>query len=257
MSSLAIQRLESLLQTRKLDNTVTTRLVRPEGRQLSMGIDALDGPLGGGWPCGEVSELVGGRSSGRGSVLLATLAAATRSGGLVGLIDAFDRFDPLTAERVGVDLDRVLWVRGPSVTVEGLRPGAYVERAVLNAIRALDLILRAGGFSVVALDLADVPARALSALPFTTWLRLAHANEGRDTVCVIVGDQPMGRSAGGVSVRLDGRRCWTGTHAQSRRFAGFDLRLDVVSARAARFEWPAGPDRSAGSHERAHIRGDE
>jgi hypothetical protein len=238
MSSLAIQRLESLLQTRKLDNTITTRRAQPEGRQLPTGIDAMDGPLGGGWPYGEVSELVGGRSTGRGSVLLATLAAATRAGGLVGLIDAFDRFDPLTAERAGVDLDRVLWVRGSSVTLESLRPGACADRAILNGIRALDLILRAGGFSVAALDLADVPARALSALPFATWLRLAHANEGRDTVCVIVGDRPLARSARGVSVRLDGRRCWTGTHAQSRRFAGFDLRLHVVSARAAGFDRP-------------------
>lgn len=236
MSSLAIQRLESLLQTRKLDNTVA-RLADPDGRRLPTGIKAIDHQMGGGWPYGEVSELVGSRSSGRGSMLLATLAATTRRGGLVGLVDAFDRFDPWTAVRAGVDLDRVLWVRGPSVTLESVRaqasgPRLSVDRAVLNAIRALDLILRAGGFSVVVLDLADVPPRALSTLPFTTWLRLAHANEGRDTACVIVGERPFGRSARGVSVRLDARRCWTGTHAQSRRFSGFEIHLELVSARA-------------------------
>src|SRR5262249_52398252 len=159
----------------------------------------------------------------------------------------FDRFDPVTAARAGVDLDRVLWVRGPALTLEGLGPlasgfrksmgsgsfpgarglgpGAYLARAVLNAIRAFDLILRAGGFSLAALDLTDVPARTLNALPFTTWLRLAHANEGRDTVCLLTSDCPLGRSARGVSVRLEGRRVWTGTHAQSRRFAGFDLQV--------------------------------
>lgn len=185
---------------------------------------------------GEVSELIGRRSSGRGTVLLATLAAATRLDGVVGLVDAFDRFDPLTAARAGVDLDRVLWVRGPNLTLEGLRSRAFVDRAILQALRALDLILRAGGFSVVTLDLADAPSRALSTLPFTTWLRLAHANEGRDTACLIVGERPMGRSARGVSVRLEARRCWTGTHAQSRRFAGFDLRLQVIAARVSGVE---------------------
>ena len=83
MSSIAIQRLESLLQTRKLDRTVTTRRPYPDSRWLPIGIEAMDRSLGGGWPFGEVSELIGGRSSGRGSVLLATLAAATRLGGLV------------------------------------------------------------------------------------------------------------------------------------------------------------------------------
>ena len=53
--------------------------------------------LGGGWRRGEVSELVGARSSGRTSVLLATLAAATARGEVVALVDALDRFDPASA----------------------------------------------------------------------------------------------------------------------------------------------------------------
>jgi hypothetical protein len=89
---------------------------------------------------------------------------------------------------------------------------------------ALDLIVRAGGFGVAALDVADVPSRYLCALPWTTWLRLAHANEGRDTVCLLVGDAPMGKSARGTSVRLDATHQWTGTSAQSRRFGGIEIR---------------------------------
>jgi hypothetical protein len=225
MPSAAIQRLESLLQNRKFDHTVAGGGLRHDGRFLSTGLELLDLKLGGGWPRGEVSELVGERSSGRTSLLIATLRAATRLGGLVALVDGFDRFDPATAARAGLDLDRVLWVRGPSLTLEGLapRPATSVERAVLNAVRALDLIVRAGGFAVAALDLADVPQSAIRALPFTTWLRLAHVNEGRETVCLLISDAPMGRSARGVSLRLNSRRCWSGASRQRRRFTGFDL----------------------------------
>src|SRR5262249_37136681 len=160
---------------------------------LPSGVASVDRALGGGWRRGEVSELVGPRSSGRTSVLLSTLAEATSRGDVVGLVDAFDRFDPVSAGAMGVDLDRVLWVRGPALTVESARPDRLAE-AVHRAIRAFDLIVRAGGFSVAALDVADVPPRYLRSLPWTTWLRLAHANEGRDTVCLLVRDTPNGTS---------------------------------------------------------------
>jgi RecA/RadA recombinase len=222
MSSRAIQRLESLLQTRRLDNTLAHRLPAGGG-VLPTGLERLDSKLGGGWPQGEVSELVGRRSSGCTGVLVATLAAATRRGGIVGLVDAFDRFDPVTAARAGLDLDRVLWVRGA---------------AVLDAIRALDLIVRAGGFAVAALDLADAPPRAMAALPFTTWLRLAHANEGRETVCLLMGEASMGRSARGRSVHFTARRCWSGAQAQSRRFLGFQPSISTskFELRTSNFE---------------------
>jgi recA bacterial DNA recombination protein len=226
MASLSVQRLEALLQTRKLDASLTFRLPSGGG-VLPTGIEPLDVRLGGGWPQGEVSELIGRASSGCTSVLVATLAVATRQGGLVGLVDTFDRFDPLSAARAGVDLDRVLWVRGPALTTGGR--GACVDRAVLNGMRALDLIVRAGGFAVAALDLAETSPRVIGALPFTTWLRLAHVLEGRPTVCLLMGDAPMGRSARGRSVRFEARRCWSGAHAQSRRFLGFELSVTPSS----------------------------
>ena len=74
---------------------------------------------------------------------------------------------------------------------------------------------------MVALDVADVPARHLRALPWTTWLRLSHANEGRESVCLLVGESPMGKSPRGISVHLEAARRWTGASAQSRRFSGF------------------------------------
>ena len=164
MKSAAIFRLESLLQAKQLDGTLAGLRLDPGIRTASTGLEELDEMLGGGWRRGEVSELVGARSTGRTSVLLATLAAATARGEVVGLVDAVDRFDPESAAAAGVALDRVLWVRGPTLTVELARP-AMIERTVHQAIRALDLIVRAGGFAIVALDAADVPARHLRALP--------------------------------------------------------------------------------------------
>jgi len=43
--------------------------------------------------------------------------------------------------------------------------------ALLRA-KKLDLVLQAGGLSLVALDLADAPVHALRRIPMTTWLQL-------------------------------------------------------------------------------------
>ena len=228
MASLAINRLESLLQTRKLDVTLARPWVVPPALG-STGVTGLDDALGGGWRRGEISEITGTRSSGRTSLLVATLAAAAGRGEVVGLVDTFDRFDPLSAAASGLDLDAMLWVRGVPIsdTATAVRRPAtresIVETAVQRAIRACDLIIRAGGFGVVALDLADVPARALRSLPWTTWRRLAHAIEGRDTIGLLLSEMPLSRSARGVSLRLDATSRWSGDSAQSRRYRGASI----------------------------------
>ncbi len=233
MVSQAIQHIEGLLRARNLDGT----LARPElvPATASTGIAALDEALRGGWRRGELSEITGPASSGRTSVLVATLAAATSRGEVVGLIDSIDRFDPAMAAAAGVDVTRVLWVRGPSVA---MAPDARATRAsdsadaiIRRSLRAADLIVRAGGFGVIALDLADVPITAVQRIPASSWLRLAHANEGRDTVCLLMADAPMARSPRGWSVRLTARARWTGDSAQRRRFEGLFVHASITSAR--------------------------
>jgi hypothetical protein len=216
--------LEVLLRDRKLDTTLTTAL--PLGRAgdgscVPTGVPPLDAELRGGMPRGQVSEIVGPRSAGRTSVLRALMADATRRGELVALVDTLDRFDPVSAAAGGVDLTRLLWVRGHDVplTQQALEPGwepsrpragrtcdSVVGRALDRAVKAVNLVLQAGGFGLVALDLADVPLDALRDLPFNTWMRLQRVVDGSDTACVIVADLPMARSAGGVSLQLQPQR---------------------------------------------------
>jgi hypothetical protein len=75
-------------------------------------------------------------------------------------------------------------------------------RVIDRAVKSFGLIAQAGGFGVVALDLADVPMPALRRLPFTTWFRLQRLIEGSQTVGILLAPEPLGRSARGVTVRL-------------------------------------------------------
>jgi hypothetical protein len=203
--ALARADLESLLRRRQLDRTLTTALPAPDPHDAqtvaATGITALDARLGGGFPRGQLSEIVGPRSAGRASLVLQTLAAATRRGELVALIDVLDMFDPASAAAAGVDLDRLLWIRGHVVVNPGLCRDLN-QRALEQAVKALTLVLQAGNFGAVAFDAAEAPAAAVKRLPFTTWLRLQRMIEGSQTVCVLVGSESLARSSAGLTVEL-------------------------------------------------------
>lgn len=240
--------LEDALRARNLDRTLTTALPpgKGDGCVASTALAGLDAGLyptahacaagapgvGGGLPRGQLSEIAGPRSSGRTTLLLQVVAAATRRGEMAALVDTFDRLDLASVISAGVDLDRLLWIRGES-GAWGPSPAAYsmFDRTIERALKALNLVLRAGGFGVVALDLADAPLPALNRIPFTTWLRVQRTIEGSDIACVLVGPQPLARSAGGLTLLLAGRTQWAGHADRSRRMAGLDVTVRVISPR--------------------------
>ena len=133
--------------------------------------------------------------------MLQTAAAATGRGELVALVDALDMFDVESASAAGVDLDRLLWIRGHVVSNPGLCRDIN-QRALEQAIRAFTLVLQAGNFGLVIFDAAEAPAEAIRRLPFTTWLRLQRMVEGSQTMCLLVGGEPMARSSAGLTLRL-------------------------------------------------------
>src|SRR5258707_1008582 len=66
------------------------------------------------------------------------------------------------------------------------------------------LVLQAGNFGLVVLDVAEAPAEPIGRLPWTTWLRLQRMVEGSQTACVLIGAAPMARSSAGLTVALGG-----------------------------------------------------
>src|SRR5689334_423171 len=120
--------------------------------KVSTGIPALDAQIVG-LPRGAVSEIFGRASSGKTSMLLSILAAATCRGEVCAVVDGHDAFSPSSAADAGVDLKRLLWVRCQNVD---------------QSLKATDLLLQGGGFGIVALDVSDLPLEAVHAVPLAT-----------------------------------------------------------------------------------------
>src|SRR5438105_4520439 len=102
---------------------------------LSVRVPFLDRPEQA-LPRGSLVSLIGGPSSGRYSLALAAMAAATRAGELAACIDFGDHLEARGAAQAGVELRRLLW----------LRP-TRAKEALLSAEIALG-----AGFNLVVLD---------------------------------------------------------------------------------------------------------
>lgn len=189
--------------------TPASRLeIRPAPEMVSSGIAALD-RLTGGLPRGCLTEICGPASSGRTSMMLAALAAATRRGEVCALLDASDTLDPKSAAATGIDLDRFLWVRcgedSPRRQRGREKTNSKNKSTELNArdaseqrleqlLRATDLLLESGGFGLIVLDLADLPPQSARRIPLTTWFRFRRAVEHKPTMLLAIEQQPIAGS---------------------------------------------------------------
>jgi len=188
----------------------------PPPAVIHTGIPQIDS-LTGGIPRGMLTEIFGPASSGRTSLLLAILAQVTHRGEVCALIDATDSFDPESAQAAGVELKRVLWVRcGKEVSrfsflVSGPAKNGPDEKLetrnqkltpVERALKAADLLLQAGGFGLVAIEMGDVPPPIARRVPLTSWFRFRRAVEHTPTALVVIEEEAFANSAAGLVLKM-------------------------------------------------------
>ncbi|MGZ8869415.1 MAG: hypothetical protein ACXW2P_13815 [Thermoanaerobaculia bacterium] len=168
-------------------------------------LPSFDTLLGGGLQRGKVIELVARRASGRFSVVLSALVAATSIGEAAALIDLGDHFDPQLAEANGVDLKRLLWVRPHNM-----------KQAVMAAE-----MLTATGFQLVILDAGLHPLRGKRRAPDAAWVRLARAAEAHGTAMLVSSPFALtGTTSEGVIRAEFARAQWLGKGKSPRLLAG-------------------------------------
>jgi len=173
--------------------------------------EGIDGLLGLFTP-GRLSEIVGPRSSGASSLLLALIARITTSGGQVAFVDGMDALDPTSIAAAGTDLSALLWVRcGGRLRV---------------ALSVADLLARCPGFALVVLDLDD-----LGPVPASASIRLQRAVEGTDTILIVRSERH--REGSPASLVLTTRRLaprWMGLR-QLTRLAGLRSEISISRSR--------------------------
>lgn len=174
----------------------------------STGVLEVDDLLSGGLPVGAISEFAGPVSSGRTSLALAFLARRTAEGSVCAWMDTHDAFDPESAAANGVCLNQFLWVRCRNAPAEP-RTESLRKRAsepdkpwtrLDQALRATDLLLQAGGFAAIVLDLADVASEHAHRIPLATWFRFRQAADRTRCSLLVLGRAAYAQSSAAVVV---------------------------------------------------------
>lgn len=177
-------------------------------------VEAFD-ELNGGLRRGTLIEVVGAGSSGRFSLELAALAAATNAGETAALIDLGDHFDPKGANDAGVDLEKLFW----------LRPQKFSD-----ALKSTEIVLTAG-FRFVVLDLGVKPILK----PQTTeavWMRLAREAKSHDSLVFVITPTSIGSSAADATIETANLgSAWLDAQSPWRLLDGLTVGLTVLRQR--------------------------
>jgi len=207
-------------------------------RTMASGVGAIDSAIGG-LPCGGITEIIGPSwcSAGRKSLQAQLLTCATRDQ-FCALVDANDSFDPRSAKTAGVNLERVLWIRG----------GGRGVKALEQAFKVSDLLLQGtGGFGLIMVDLAGFPERLVRKVPLTTWFRFRSVVEKLAGPLVFATPCPVLGTCASLTLTLSaGKVRWAlpmpGSPAHALLPTGLDFQIEVGTRRS--FKKPSQPIRN-------------
>ncbi len=197
---------------------VEERRRAPEEARIATASKGFDRLLEGGLERGAMIELIGRPSSGRFSLVLTALAAATGAGEPAALVDLGDALAPQDAAAAGVELERLLWVR---------------PRRLKELLASAEVIL-GSGMPLVVLDLGIPPVpggRGVEA----SWLRLARSARAQGAALLISSPYRVsGTAARAVFEARRPRAAWAGRGASPRLLSGVAAELELVKCRQAR-----------------------
>ena len=213
-STLDFKRLSLSAMPKLAGVTSASRLeVRPIPQMVSSGVREID-TLTGGFPRGGLAEVCGPASSGRTSVLLAALAAATQRQEVCALVDISDAFNPHSAAAAGVNFEKMLWIRcgvrlqksGSPQRHRDTEKNEKIQKPVEQALQVTDLLLQSGGFGLVIIDLGDTPVKMARRIPLTSWFRFQRAVEHTATVLFVISRVPCAQTCASLLLKVSGKK---------------------------------------------------
>ncbi len=171
--------------------------INEESRLPSLELPRLKSFFPFGLSRGSLVEINGAKSSGRTSLSLYILSESISKGEVCAYVDLSSQFNPASLTQTGVSLHPLAWIR--------------CNGNAEHAIRSVDLLLHAGGFGMVLLDLCGANPSILNKIPLSYWFRFKRAIENTPTILLICGEHQQARSCSRNGLQIQAKKFhWTG-----------------------------------------------
>jgi len=223
-ASILRSQIETALEKRIPGALSVRPILTPE--TLSTGIKELENRSVG-IPRGGVTEICGLPSSGRTTLMFSLIREVTQRGEYCALIDTSSAFNPSSADANGVNLKRLLCVQctEPHPKLNPLE----------KALQATDWLINAGGFTLILLDLADLPLATAQKIPMPWWYRFRNAVASTSAAFVVLEQHPFAKSCASLVITMQARDSeWLPRLRQTqnpRLLTGFHFIADVTRSR--------------------------
>ncbi len=126
------------------------------------------------------------------------------------------------------------------IPASGSRKPDRLSSAVHQSLRATDLLLQAGGFGVVILDMCGVAPQYIQNVPLGTWYRFRLGAEHARTALVLLTDSPCAKSCAAVQLRCErdsDSQVWSASNVAAL-FTSQSYRISVARGRMEPFANP-------------------
>ena len=156
----------------------------------------------------------------------------------------------IRVEREAVEPHTLQPAKRHSLSTRTAKPwSSNLQTRIEQALRVTDLLLQAGGFSAIVLDLGSIAPEHVSRIPLATWFRYGAAAERSRTSVLMLTQHACSKSSAGLVLRLQAGPPFSG---ESTVLAGLERHVEVsrqrfteVSAKVVPFRKP--PQRASGA----------
>lgn len=155
--------------------------------KLETGFTEFDA-LTGGLVKGGITEVFGEQGSGKRSVVCFLLAMLTSKNKRCAIVDTDNSFDPESAAKTGVNLDKILWLP--------------CDNDPQKSIICTDYIIQANLFDAIWLDLSLCDEKFLGNVPNAYWFRFKVGLKDTSSTLIITLPDSRLRSAAHQSIRV-------------------------------------------------------
>jgi hypothetical protein len=111
-----------------------------------------------------------------------------------------DALSPESAAAAGVELKRLLWLRTAG---ERQQAKEQVLSRLEQAIKATGLLLKAGAFAAIVLDMSDVHSRQTMRIPLSMWYSFRLAAEQARTALVLLTQSPCANNCAALVLHCE------------------------------------------------------